>query len=270
MKQLLIATALAALPFSALAADLPMRSAAPAPAPMIIAAHNWTGFYLGAHAGGTWGVVKEGIGFWEDTFTSYTVSGSGANSRGAVGGVAAGYNFQSGPLVYGVEIDASIASSAARGQAVNFDVAYGPTDPILSKTNIDGLFTGRARVGYAVDDMLFYATGGVALGHIKRKVTGVNAGLGYAFLDFGESNSFSDFRTGWTLGGGVEKVVTTNLTARIQYLYTDFGKVGYNYRGFPFGFLSEGNQKVRLHQSSVTIGLYYNFGGSSAPVVARY
>ena len=62
----------------------------------------------------------------------------------------------------------------------------------------------RGRLGYAYDRYLLYGTGGVAFGDIK------NAGA-------------STTRTGWTLGAGIEAALTTNVTGRVEYRYTDLG-----------------------------------------------
>ena len=79
---------------SALAADLPVKAPvydAPTAAPP----YNWSGPYLGANIGGAW--------------TSGSLNIPGNNLYGGIaefiGGFEAGYNFQAGHLLFGVEGD---------------------------------------------------------------------------------------------------------------------------------------------------------------------
>ena len=99
-KILLTSVALAALGnVSALAADLP-RKAPMAPQPVAYV-HNWTGFYIGGHVGYGW------------SERCLTVDGFGEvgcnDGSGILGGGQAGFNFQTGNFVFGVEFSGSIA-----------------------------------------------------------------------------------------------------------------------------------------------------------------
>src|SRR5437879_5441961 len=84
---------------AASAADIPLAAKA---TPPIIAPASWAGFYLGVHGGYGWG---------ENNFREYLVDTSpfpffdGVRSRGAVVGGHAGYNWQYGRAVTGLEID---------------------------------------------------------------------------------------------------------------------------------------------------------------------
>ena len=100
-----IATCFAA---SAFAADLPSRTAPVAPV-VYVPAFTWTGFYIGLNAGGAWAGSRD-----------VTVTGPGGGPANAViggsgdgafvGGLQAGYNWQSGAFVYGVEADIQYVS----------------------------------------------------------------------------------------------------------------------------------------------------------------
>src|SRR5688572_23407288 len=98
---------------SAHAADIPMKAPVAAPV-MAPASFNWTGLYVGLHAGYNWGrtsfVDRDGYG---------TVVGDAWNYRtnGFLGGGQAGYNFQTGPVVFGVEADLGYLS--AKGSAAS-------------------------------------------------------------------------------------------------------------------------------------------------------
>lgn len=188
-QSLLASCAVIALGATAVsAADIPMRQAAPATAPVYVASpvYNWTGFYAGVTGGGGWGTSNFGG-------ASYDVDG------GIFSG-ALGYNFQTGPVVFGLEGD--IGFSNIRGSAgcgiTNCDTAN------------KWLGTVRGRLGYAAGNYMPYVTGGWAFGGVDTWVTGVG--------------SASDTRSGWTLGGGVEAAVAGPWTAKIEYLHVDLGR----------------------------------------------
>jgi outer membrane immunogenic protein len=189
-------TILASLGFAALvgfagaasAADIPRRPAPPpAQAPYFAPAYNWTGFYIGINAGGAWGTSR-----W-DSATSFDVSG------GLVGGTL-GYNWQSGPFVFGVEGDIDWADISGSTNAAC---------PLGCRTENGWLGTARGRIGYAFDRFLPYVTGGLAFGDIKASTPGFAGG--------------SSTRTGWTAGAGLEFALAGNWTAKVEYLYVDLG-----------------------------------------------
>jgi len=60
------------------------------------------------------------------------------------------------------------------------------------------LGTDRARLGYAQDRFLIYATGGVAYGSVNATI--LNAGI------FNIDNE-THARVGYTVGGGIEAIV---------------------------------------------------------------
>ena len=152
------------------AADLsqpytPPPAQAYTPAP----AWSWTGPYAGLTGGYGW--ASPGSGF--------------------EGGGYLGYNIQTNQhFVVGIEGD--VTASGKNGSNGTYDV----------KNNWDA--TLRGRVGYAVNKVLIYGTGGVAFGGVQ------NAGA-------------SATNTGWTAGAGIEAAVTQNVTARVEYRHTDLG-----------------------------------------------
>ena len=68
---------------------------------------------------------------------------------------------------------------------------------------------------------LFYGTGGLAYGSIKT--TGALAGFNGNGVAVASIGSSSDIRVGWTVGAGVEGMITNNWTAKLEYLYMDLG-----------------------------------------------
>jgi outer membrane immunogenic protein len=198
-NRLLLATALTALSFSAFAADLPARTFAPvAPAPIF----SWTGFYVGGTVGAIGATTR-----YSGSDYSYGFSKNDAQSYGAVAGVTAGYNYQIGSMVLGLEADYSFSSAKN---------SFGSSDYVTGQTKIDSLGTVRARFGYAIDRTLLFATGGLAFGKVQSKT--------FLYHDSADCRSgFNKTQFGWTVGAGVEHALTQNLTIKAEALYVDLG-----------------------------------------------
>jgi outer membrane immunogenic protein len=224
MKKVLLASAaLIALTGAASAADLAARPYTKAPVAMA-SVYNWTGFYLGLVGGGA----------WED-------SGSPRMQGGFVGGTA-GYNWQTGNVVFGVEADGTWAdvSASAAGAVPGLGVLT-----VSSKT--DAMGTARGRIGYAVNNVLVYGTGGYAW--IDNKIT---------LSALGVSLSDSKWHSGWTVGAGVEAFIAPQWSIKGEYLYRSLGGETYFTGALPTGTLN-------FH--TVQFGVNYHFNG---PIVAKY
>ncbi|MBN9236847.1 MULTISPECIES: outer membrane protein [Phyllobacteriaceae] len=220
MKRYFIAFALLATPISgAFAADavvdLPVAST-----------FDWNGAYLGGQAGYGWGRA-------DNSFPSNPAAEISGSVDGGFGGLYGGWNIQNGNFVGG--IDADINYSGIKGTSTN--AATGES------LNTKVTWTGdiRGRVGYAMDNLLIYGAGGLALGGIKVNVS--NAGGTFA--------SASETRAGWTLGAGAEYAFSNNWVGRAEYKYTDFGKVGYS--------APAGDGSVEVNTNTLAIGFAYKF-----------
>ena len=191
MRRVLFTTigslALAAAMGAALAADIP-RAAPAYRAPAMVPFYNWTGFYLGINGGGAWGRTN-----W-DGFGS-------ANTSGGLVGVTLGYNWQAigSPWVFGLEGD------------VDWTNIKGTVACAGCETKNRWLGTVRGRLGYAMDRVLPYFTGGLAVGDIQANRPGFSGA--------------SETKAGWTLGAGIEAAVAPNWTAKVEYLYVDLGSM---------------------------------------------
>jgi len=193
------------------AADLPVKATAPVAAPL----YNWAGPYAGIAGGVVWGHSKQtDPGVPCDFFgtcvevTAPIGDGSYAVTGGIIGGTL-GYNWQQGPWVYGLEGDYSWADASGSSQTCG---ASSPV-PHACGTKLESLGTFRGRIGYAMGatgNWLPYVTGGLAVGEVKA-------------WDALFPSSGSDFRTGWTVGGGVEVGFERNWTFKVEYLYVDLG-----------------------------------------------
>jgi outer membrane immunogenic protein len=180
---------------AAFAADL--RRPAPPPPPPVAAFYNWSGFYVGGNVG--WG--------WTDGSADFAIAGArgtlDGSGDGFLGGIQAGYNWQNGPWVIGVELDfqGSTGDGDVTGLAGGNRVAFNASTPWFG--------TLRGRLGYAWDRWLVYATGGALYGksEFEGNVTGV-----------GPFSSSETFWT-WTVGGGVEWALWERWSAKLEYLY---------------------------------------------------
>ncbi|MCK1360103.1 outer membrane protein [Bradyrhizobium sp. 199] len=230
MKKVWLASAcLFALAAPASAADLAARPYTKAPIAPMASVYNWTGFYLGIVGGGAW---ENG-------------SGDPRMKGGFVGGTA-GYNWQTGNVVFGLEADGAWADVSASAAGAVFVPGIGAV-PASVSSKTDAMGTVRGRIGWAVNNVLFYGTGGYAW--IDNKIT---ATLGAA------SVSDSKFHSGWTVGAGVEAFFAPQWSVKGEYLYRSLGGETYFSGAVPTGTLN-------FH--TVQVGVNYHFG---APVVAKY
>src|SRR5437868_3263863 len=146
----LAATALGALiPFSsALAADMPVKAR-----PIVAATFDWSGVYVGAHAGYGGGMKDWAI--YDGSFVA----------RGALVGGQIGINKQLGSLVVGVELDGSWADITGTQRVA----VGGPVFPFFRAENprsrIDGIGTLTGRAGLAADRWFVFVKGGLAVLH---------------------------------------------------------------------------------------------------------
>jgi outer membrane immunogenic protein len=257
MKRILLTAALLGvmgLLTPALAADLPYAKAAPVVAPV----YDWTGAYVGAFGGGGLGNhnVNNSTG-QAVPFADYTANYS---SEGGFAGGEAGYRWQSGSYVVGVEGDlfwGSIKGSDA-SQFANGNFAG------VTAVDADSLRWGgslRATGGFTVDRWMWFATGGWGFASIQHTNTPpVGAGL--------PVDRFNAQANGLTAGGGIAYAITNNVSAKVEYRYYNFG--GYNRPAQAATGLTVNGQLPYTTNSSyslVSIGLDFKFGG---PVVAKY
>lgn len=180
MKHIAMAALMVALAAPALAGGLNQPAIEPAPivpAPAPVAAGpDWSGFYAGGQLG--FGDVD---------------AGGGATGDGLLGGVHAGYRFDFGGFVAGVEADYDTADIDLGGGAGLEDVL---------RLKLSG--------GVPVGSGLLYATGGAA----------------QAGVDLGAT---SDRDTGWFGGVGVAWPVGSSLTVGgeiLQHEFSDFAGTG--------------------------------------------
>jgi len=213
--------------------------------------HSWGGLYVGAHLGGTWA---------DTTATDragYTVLGDywSAAPSGVVAGVQAGYNWRLGALLYGVEGDMGdlgLGGGAASGYVpFSFDTS--------TRTDSDFYLTLRGRLGITANQWLLYATGGYI--GVDTRVSVIDACTSAPCSSLSINASDSSFRSGWTLGGGIETVLSGAWTAKIEYLYYDIGsRTVTGYAGSGAGPYS---WKLDTDGQLVRGGINYSFGATN-------
>ena len=283
MKKILLSSVAAlAVSSSAFAADLPNRKMAPAPEPMYAAPiFTWTGFYIGANAGAAFngkngGFTTSGFGAAAIPNAYYGTAFGGGDDTRFTGGAQAGFNWQSGSVVWGLETDINYID---RGDRSNTGVPAGAAFPyavINGNNNGNNWFgTVRGRLGLAYSRALFYVTGGFAYGaggnNNNSSVTYFSAGCPIAAGGCNFSTSTNDSNIGWTVGGGIEYAFTDTISAKVEYLHVEMGRrnaVYTNAANPGFSFTSRDANRFDV----VRVGLNFKFGAfsQSAPAVARY
>jgi outer membrane immunogenic protein len=249
---------------SAFAADMPLKAPP-------VSVWNWSGFYVGGNLGGAWGTSDPtsstvfttgylpGAGYFAATSVgAFNAAGTqSVKPDGFTGGVEAGYNWQVGNILVGVEAD--IDSFQLRGSAASGPVVYpgfgGATFTINSAASADWLFTARPRIGVIMNNWLFYGTGGLAVTTLKAN---------FAFADTfaaTESGSISSTKSGYAVGGGIEDRLSGNWSVKAEYLYVDFGSASTVSTNFAQpGLLFPGQpitHSVTLNANSARVGLNY-------------
>ena len=201
-KQLLSGVAAAALMVAfTVSAEVRAADLGAAPAPTYIAepSPDWAGPYLGGH-----------VGYGQATYEGYDSAGCciDAKPNGFLVGLHAGYNWQNGDFVYGVEGDVTATPGWAEGESTSGN----PYSGIWGE--LGGVASLRARLGMAFNDSLVYATGGVAFAS--------SAGIGCSTTGFCASQASPQVTVGGVAGGGIEWKVRPDLSWRVEGLYYIF------------------------------------------------
>ncbi len=238
--------------------DITPTKAPPGP---VASDYDWSGFYAGGHLGVAWG---------SSNWTASTAGAPGPPVSGSFGlfepinsfsetgsfldGMQAGYNTMlPNRFVVGAEADASFPSFhnvngiSIGGTSTLFAPAIGAES--FSETMLS-FGTLRGRIGYAPGSWLFYATGGFAWAYDQLRLTQTASGASASpFL----------WRFGWVAGAGVEVPVAPHWTARLEYLFTDYGASGVTFPAAAQRFSSDFSlQEIRA-------GLDYRFGNDAPP-----
>lgn len=208
------------------AADL--RSVALPPAPELPAFYSWSGVYAGVQGGYSWGSNRVRIGSATGAFAPLRFH---AGEDFGFGGAHAGFNYQSGGVVLGLEGDIEALGNRSRFDGVGFS----------GRTSQDWQAAARGRLGYAFDRLIVYAAGGASFTEYERRVYGAGG--------FGER--LTSARTGWNVGAGVNFAFTDHLILGAEYRYTDFGRNRFASSGAFPGLT--GDQELTTHSARASM-----------------
>jgi high affinity Mn2+ porin len=257
MKGLLVAGVSLIVLAGRAAADDAMVTKAPPPPYSAPFAYDWSGLYAGGHLGYAWGssnwTAAPGTAGSLDLFQpfdAFTATGS------FFAGFQAGYNYMfPNRLIVGAETDATFPSWPSL-DGIAIGGASTLTSPTLGAEGYSETVlasgTVRSRIGYAPGRWLFYATGGFAWTYDRQSLTQVATGTSeMPFL----------WRFGWTAGGGVEVPIAPYWTARVEYLFFDYGKKSTEF----FAGAQPINSDFFLQE--LRFGLNYQFGNNAVPTI---
>ncbi len=318
MKKLLLAS----FALTALIVGSAMAAALERPVyrrPVSVPIASWTGFYAGGNVGYSWGRASAAVNYFAPAvfstagcnaaFTEGALCINGSDTvamNGIIGGVQAGYNWQNGNYLLGVEADfQGTGQRGTRDFATSFNTGNGGAGPNLGTAAISitermpWMGTVRGRVGYIANQWLVYATGGLAYGRINvDSSASASALLGpppigsptcsipafplapgtcpvWGFSESGVT------KIGFTVGGGAELALGGNWTAKFEYLFVDLGSFDTTFAGLGgcFGVVgtisctieAPGTGTIHTHfiDNIVRVGLNYKFGNYDAPVVTK-
>jgi outer membrane immunogenic protein len=257
-KLLIVSAAFIALGTSAPATAADMQVKAPvykAPPPVYV--FSWAGFYIGADVGGGWSktsltnTISDGNISWPDLAPG---QGIGYNQHGFIGGGHIGYNWQTANWVLGVEVSGFGANIKGGATTVPGD-PFSAGDDVFS-SRIRSLFLATARVGVAWDRALLYVRGGYAGADVRTTVSDTVGSTG--------AGADSNWRSGGTVGVGLEYAFTDNLIGGVEYDYVRLNSASIN--------LGDVNAQYVFNDAGRDLSLVYGrlsykFGG---PGVARY
>ena len=241
-----------------LAADFQILPAtAAAPASTSFDSFDWSGFHagiVGGYVNSNTSTELESVNgpLLEADVVNGSLPGDFSNDAGgALFGVGAGYDWQFGSFVLGLEGDVAWANVTGSDEfraidpGTQFAPIFAGQETITGyTTELNGLATARVRAGVAADRALFYVTGGVAAGHVSNEYEIGVPGLGLGFGPWSDSGVL----WGYSAGVGLEYAVTENVTAKLEYLHYDLSdrKVRATSAAFPgqqitYKFLNNGD-----------------------------
>lgn len=196
--------------------------------------NQWSGFYIGLHAGVGVGEFKK--------FNQYAKSENSSingvrilsflanstlskdNKAGILGGIYTGYNFNVGNFIYGLETDFSIGQ-IKQNNTMNATLSNGNSRINFNFNGVQQYNYGgtlRGRFGYSINQIMPYITGGLVIAENKLELSANGTINGVSIL--AEKYKKSNLQAGYVVGAGVEYLATANIIARVEYNYTQFGK----------------------------------------------
>lgn len=248
MIRMAVLAGLALAAATAMAADI---GGLPPPAPMLspVPVYNWNGFYVGGHIG--YAAAESNI-TETPVDTGITTSGS-ATANSFIGGAQVGWNWVIVPhVLIGFEWDVSGGSLGA-----NPATTFGGGGTVGWTDSVNWFGTARGRLGYAVDNWLFYVTGGLAWAQNQLTRTQTVAGPTSPALN--ATFTSSDTRVGWSAGAGIEWGFAPNWSAKAEYLYISINQETVPYTVASPAAVRTFNVAESMTMQTVRLGVNYRF-----------
>jgi len=199
-----------------------------------MAQEDWTGFYVGANGGVSWGDTKLNLQIGTgsgpvavppgDVGVINRTGSDDDNKTSFTGGLQAGYNYQSGSWLFGIETDIGFFDiSQRRTNVYQSGLLISPpiTYTLDQRVKTDWIWTLRPRLGYVSGPWMGYVTGGIATSKTKLETR---------FADNRSPQNVAELKkddtdTGWVGGLGGAYAFSPNMSVRGEWLYVDFGKI---------------------------------------------
>ena len=202
-----------------------------------------------------------------------SITSANTKLNGAIAGIQGGYNWQNGQWVLGVEGD--LQWSGQKGTSDFLCSALAPAGgaclpgftfipagvngvALTLDQKLQWFGTLRGRVGVlATPTWLVYATGGLAVGGIKTDATLTGHTNAVASVPLVSTASNTATKAGWTIGAGIEGVISGKWTGKVEYLYVDYGSVSGNVTNLPAGI--QASYSSHITDNVVRAGLNYHY-----------
>ena len=213
-----------------------------------VTAGDWTGVYIGLHAGGAFGDVDytnvsdtSGV---MDLDPGETIA---LEPDGVLGGVQLGYNHQFTNWLFGIEVT---------GSGLDFDDTQlnpfpGGTEEFVT-AEVEWLFTAAARLGWTWQDSLLYVKGGYAGGNVNAAHVDPSAAVDASI----DTVPTEETHNGWMAGAGIEHRIGDRVSVGLEYNYVDLGEQDHTGVAITSLATSVNNVDVQLH--TVTARLNWN------------
>lgn len=268
---LIAAFALAA--FSAQAADMYTGKGGMKDAPAYDPVPNWTGFYFGANGGYAWSAKSSTVNLTVIEGAAAPDPSANFSMQGGFGGGQIGYNLQQDRFVYGIEADFQGAGIQGKRDIEDISVSGRVAGAAEAKSNLGWFGTVRGRLGYTYGSSLLYATGGFAYGGAKDELTLALASLNALDARTDTVNQTKTL-TGYTVGGGIETMLTPSWSAKAEYQYIDLGSTSLDHSIDLAHYLRQpavydtgiASAKFEHQYHTVRVGLNYRFNQAPEPL----
>jgi len=249
-----------------LAAAAPSLLALVAALPAAAQDSPWSGWYVGGNIGANWGdsstkaTVSAGTGAVvippADINLINATGDDGSNRTGFTGGIEAGFNYQTGSWLLGLETD-FVALEVSQRQTLNLQSTLPLTPPTTYQLNqrakTNWMWSLRPRVGWVSGPLLIYGTGGIATSDIKVKFDLSDNRTPQNVV----SGDHSKTKVGWIAGLGAGYAISSNMSVKGEWLYADFGSVSTSVTSARNFVTLKSEAKVR--SNLLRIGVDYRF-----------